>query len=314
MLNLEWLAVEAHKLHGIFETAFFTMLAAFLVLAVVLEFLKIPVGEASGFMTLLGRALIATFFLVALPEVMNVVGDVTDSIAREIGDLNQFKLVLSRMGEKLRDLSFSWTSVKDMVILIVSFLSFFILYVTVYFADAAFLYCWTLIYVFSPLVFALYVFPSTAGATKSLFRSMLEVSLWKIVWASMAALLWSTALSDLNKSEYHIDFLTALVLNLMLALSVLITPFIVRSLLQTGAHQAATSMQSLLMAGAALTPAAVVAKPKALASYIGSKVIGQGKGPDDRGSKRKFLGSKTPLKPRETKSRPGNSTQPGGKK
>ncbi len=273
MLDMQWLATEAHKLHGIFQNAFFAMLAAFLTLAVVLEFFKIPIGESSGFLTLVGRALIATFLLIALPEIMNFVGDATDSIAHEIGDLNQFKLVLARMGDKLKMLSFSWTSVKDMLILVISFLSFFILYITVYFADAAFLYCWTLIYVFSPLVFALYIFPATAGATKSLFRSVIEVSLWKIVWASMAALLWSTALSDINKPEFQIDFLAAIVLNLMLAISVLITPILVKSLLTSGASTVASSLQTMLMAGAALTPAAVVAQPKAMALFVASKAV-----------------------------------------
>ena len=299
MLDLQWLAQEAHKLHAIFQNAFFTMLTAFMVLVVVLEFLKIPIGESPSFTTLVGRALIATFLLIALPEVMNLVGDATDSIAREIGDLNQFKLVLGRMGEKLKGLSYSWTSVKDMLILIVSFLSFFILYVTVYFADAAFLYCWTLIYVFSPLVLALYIFPATAGATKALFRSIVEVSLWKVVWAGMAALLWSTALSDINKPEYQIDFLAALVLNLMLAVSVLVTPILVRSLLTSGASTVASSLQNVLMAGAALTPAAVVAKPKAVTMAVAAKVTSGGQKYASRSAEmiRKYTPNKKPPKP-----------------
>ncbi len=265
MLNVNWLAVEAQKLHGIFQNAFFVMLSAFLILAVIMEFFKMPLGESPGFTTLLSRCLFATLILIALPEIMNFIGDATDSIVQEIGNLNQFKLVLDRMGDRLKELSWSWTSVKDMVLLVISFLSFFILYITVYFADAAYLYCWTLIYVFSPLVLALYVFPATAGATSALFKSMIEVSLWKICWSVMATLLWSTALSDINRDP-NITFLTALVLNLMLALSVLLTPMVVKSLLTTGTAALSSSLQNMVMAGAALTPASVMAKTIAVAS------------------------------------------------
>lgn len=258
-----WLAQEAQKLHSIFQNAFFAMIVAFLLLAVVLEFLKMPIGESPVFTTLVGRSLMAAFFLVALPEVMNFVADATDSIAKEIGDLNNFQHVLSRLGDKLKDLSFSWTSVRDVVTILLSFLSFFILYVTVYFAEAAFLYCWTLIYVFSPLVFALYIFPRTAGATATLFRSIIEVSLWKICWAAMSALLWSTALSDLNKPESNVSWLAAIVLNLMLMISVLLTPKLIRMLLTAGVAEVSSGLQSAAMNAASLTPPVALARAKA---------------------------------------------------
>jgi hypothetical protein len=261
-MDPHFLATEAQKLHGIFQNAFFVMLGAFLTLAAVMELLKMPLGDSPGIATLLGRALLASLLLIALPEVMNFVADATDSISREIGDLNSFHLVLSRLGEKLRDLSFSWTSLKDVVTILLSFLSFFGLYVTVYFAEAAFLFAWTLIYVFSPLVLALYVFPATAGATRALFRSILEVSLWKIAWACMAALLWSTALSEINKPEAHVNWLTSIVLNLMLMISVLLTPKIVRALFSGGIAEFAGSMGTAVQGAASLTPPAALAKAK----------------------------------------------------
>ena len=278
MMNITWLASEAQKLHAIFQNAFFAVIIILLLIAVVLDFFKIPMGSTPGISTLLGRCLIATLLLIALPEIMNAVASITDSIAHEIGDLNNFKIVLGRMGEKLKTLAWSWTSVKDMVILIISFLSFFILYITVYFADAAFLYAWTLIYVFSPIVLALFVLPSTAGATSAMFRSMIEISLWKVVWAAMAALLWSTALSDINNPEYHVDFLTAIVLNLMLALSVLMTPTLVRGLFSTGVSGVATGLQNTLMAAAALTPMGVTGKAKATAVLPMSKITSRFRG------------------------------------
>lgn len=285
-MDAAWLAQEAHKLHAIFQNAFFAMLAAFLVLAVVMEFLKMPLGESPAFATLVGRCLIATLLLVALPEIMNFVADATDSIAREIGDLNNFKLVLGRLGEKLKDLSWSWTSLRDVFTILISFLSFIALYVTVYFADAAFLLCWTLIYVFSPLVLALYVFPQTAGATKGLFRSILEVSLWKIVWSVMAALLWSTAVSDINDPNSDINWLTSIVLNLMLMISVLMTPKLVRALLSGGIGEFASGTQGAVMAAASLTSPALLAKTKAASLFLPKKTASFAKVQATRGARK----------------------------
>ncbi len=271
-MDTAWLAQEAQKLHAIFQNAFFAMLATFLVVAVVMEFLKMPLGDSPAFATLVARCLIATLLLVALPEVMNFVADSTDSIANEIGDLNKFKLVLGRLGEKLQDLSFSWTSLRDVITILISFLSFFALYITVYFAEAAFLFCWTLIYVFSPLILALYVFPKTAGATAALFRSIIEVSLWKICWAVMAALLWSTALSDINQPSANINWLTSIVMNLMLMISVLMTPRLVRAILSTGISEFSSSAQGAVMNAALLTQPIALAKAKAGLMFVPNKV------------------------------------------
>lgn len=291
-----WLAQEAQKLHAIFQNAFFAMLATFLVVAVIMEFFKMPIGESPAFVTLVGRCLMATLLLVALPEVMNFIADATDSIAKEIGDLNNFKLVLGRLGDKLKDLSFSWTSLRDVITILISFLSFLALYVTVYFADAAFLFCWTLIYVFSPLVLALYVFPKTAGATTALFRSILEVSLWKICWSVMATLLWSTALSDINQPGANVNWLTSIVLNLMLMISVLMTPKLVRALLSGGIGEFASNAQGAVMGAANLAPPVALAKAKAGLMFVPGKVGGFAKAKAADGAKKAWKGAKAQAK------------------
>ena len=112
----------------------------------------------------------------------------------------------------------------------------------------------------SPLLVALFVLPVTAGATKQLFRSLFEVCAWKMVWGVLAAILWSFALSDINKPEHDVDFLTAIILNLMLAFSVIITPKITSAFLGGGISQVADSFGSTLLAAAAITPQALSGK------------------------------------------------------
>jgi hypothetical protein len=261
-MDASWLAKEAHQIHGIFEQLFYSLIAFFLILGVVLEYFKLPLGGSPAFLQLVGRVFVAAMMLVAFPEISNFLADLSDSLAQELGDVNNFHLILNRMGDKLQSLSASWVSVKDVLILSISFLTFFILYIAVYFADACFMYAWTLLYVFSPLLIALFVFPATASATKGLFRSLIEVSCWKCVWSVMATLLWSLSVSDINGENHNINFLSAIVLNLLLAFSILVTPMLVRALARGTVGDLTGQMGGLIMGAAALTPTHLMAASK----------------------------------------------------
>ena len=69
-----------------------------------------------------------------------------------------------------------------------SYVSFFLLYITVYMADTLFVFTWMMLYIFSPILIAAFVLPSTAQATKGLFQALIEVCLWKVTWSVLAAL------------------------------------------------------------------------------------------------------------------------------
>lgn len=262
-MDLHWLAAEARDIHQIFLGSFYWLVTTLLLVGVVLEFLKIPLGQGSSPLVLVGRALVASLILAFVPDFMNTLGLITDSVCRELGGLNEIKFVLSRMGDKVGELTWSWISVKDSILLLISFGSFFLLYVTVYIMNAYFLFTWMLLYIFSPILCALYVLPQTESGTKKLFKSMIEVCLWKIMWGVLGSLLWSMALSDINQESQQVDFLTAIILNLMLAFSILLTPMIVGSFLRGGVSQVATGLGNVIMGAAALTPTGLALKSKA---------------------------------------------------
>lgn len=264
MGDLSWLAQEAKNIHAVFESFFYLLITLLLLLGVVLEYFKVPLGGIPGFPQLVGRVFIAALLLHAFPEITNAIADVTDSISSRLGDMNQFKLVLDRMGDKLSELSWSWVSFKDTVILIISFLTFFLLYFSIHIADAFYLYAWTLLYVFSPLLIALYVLPATASATAALFRSLIEIACWKIVWSVIATLLWSSALSQINASGPQISFLTAISFNIILASSLLLTPFIVHALAGGGLATMTRNVGALAIGGLAITPGSAIGAGKSV--------------------------------------------------
>jgi hypothetical protein len=274
MLDLHSIVGGAEQIHQTFETIFYSLVTILLILGVILEYFKFPLGGVPGFGLLVGRALVAVLLLCIYPEVSNLLADISDAFSTQLGDLNSFKLVLSKMGDQLLHFSASWLSVKDTILVAITFLTFFLLYAAVYFVEAMTLYAWVLLYIFSPLLIALYVLPSTAQATKSLFRSLVEVSLWKIVFSVMATLLWTSAASDINQ-DANLSFVTVIIYNLFLAASLLLTPVLVSALAGAGISGVAGSLGTTALNAAVAAPGQIlgaVALPKVAAAFAAKKL------------------------------------------
>lgn len=232
--DFNWLAAEAKQIHALFESLFYSIVLTLLLLGIILEYFKFSIGSMPSFATLVGRSFVAAIMLATFPEVLNTIAGMTDAIANEIGGLNKFELVLSRMGEQVDKFSWSWTSIRSMVIVTISFVAFFLLYISVYLTNALYIFSWTILYIFSPLLIAFYVLPVTAKITSNLYRSLFMVASWKVVWCVLAAILWSSALMDLDQLSKEANFLTICIFNIMLAFSLLFTPFVANSFISQG--------------------------------------------------------------------------------
>ena len=240
-MDFSWISAEARAIHQTFVMVFYAMITTLLLIGVAMEYFKVSLGGVPGFAQLLGRVLIAVLLLVCYDDIANAIASIADDLAQRIGNLNSYRVLLSRAGEALSHYSWSWSSIGDSFIFVISYLGFYLLYITVFFFDAAIAYVWIILYVFSPLLIALYVLPQTSGATVGLFRSLLEVSAWKVVWAVLGALLWSSAVHNFESSGRHPNFVTMLTFTLILALSVLFTPLVVRALISKGISSVAST-------------------------------------------------------------------------
>ncbi len=277
MMDVSWLAEQAKQIHDIFYSLFYVFLLSLLLLGIFVEYFKWPLGGTPAFSVLIGRALIAVILLNAYPDISNSIADVMDGLSQKLGDLNQFNIVLGKMGDKLNELTISWVSAKELTVWVMSFLTFCMLYITVHAINAFLLFTWTLLYCCSPLLIALFVLPSTAMATKGLFKSLIEVSLWKVVFSILCTLLWSFALSKVNQPEQNVNFISVVFLNLILAGSLLLTPIVVHALAGAGFSGLAASSGGLI-AGA------VMAGPLGFAKSSVGKVGSVAKGAKTSGS------------------------------
>lgn len=282
MTDLSWLAQEARNIHAVFESMFYGLAVVLVLVGVISEYFKLPIGGMAFTPDLVGRVLIAALLLHSYPDITNALSDVTDALASRIGDYNNFSLVTTRMKDKLDTMVWSWTAVKDSIIMLFSFVTFFILYISVFITNAGVIYVWTILYVFSPILIAFFILPGTAGVTKALYRSLIEVCMWKIVWATLAALLWSSALSDMNKAD--INFLTVISFNLILALSLLATPLVVSALASKGMSSMASSAIGTAAMAATFSPTLVAKKGVGLGVNAGKGAAGAFPRPDSKDS------------------------------
>lgn len=278
-MDIAWISSEAKQIHSIFVSMFYLLATLLLLVGVIIDYFKLPIGGVPAFPQLVGRALVAAILLSAYPEISNAVAAIADAIANQLGSLNSYHAVLQSAGDAIKEHSWSWTSVGDTLLSVVSFAAYGILYLTVFFFDAAIVYCLTLLYIFSPIMIVFFILPQTASLTGGLFRTLIEIATWKIVWCVLGTLLWSTALNNFKNGSQG-NFITMLALTLLLAFSLMLTPLVVRNLIsgtlssiaaQT-AGLAATSMTAGLMG-----PAALAAGSKVVSAKAGSMALAPGK-------------------------------------
>ena len=293
-MDMSWVSSEAKTIHSFFVSIFYIILTIMMLIGVLIEFFKIPIGGTPSFTQLIGRALIAAILLAAYPEISNTIAAVADSISEKIGNLNNYHHVLESAGVALKEHSWSWTSIGDTMLSVVSYLAYLILYLTVYFFNAAIVYCLILLYVFSPILIAMYVLPQTASMTTGLFKTLFEIAAWKIVWSVLGTLLWSTALNNFKNSGQG-DFITLLALTLMLVFSVILTPLVVRNLISGSLSSIASQTAGLAALGLSagfLSPGAIAGLTSTGTKKAGAATI---KGAAWAGSKT-YSGAKSGLK------------------
>lgn len=288
-MDISWISTQAKEIHTFFVSIFYVFATLLLLIGVVIEYFKMPIGGVPAFSQLVGRALVAAVLLIAYPEISNTVAAVADAVADKLGSLNTFDNVLQSAGATLKDHSWSWTSIGDTLLSVVAYAAYLILYITVFFFDAAIVYCLVLLYIFSPIMIVFYILPQTAAMTSGLFRTLFEVAAWKIVWSVLGTLLWSTALHDFQAKGQN--FITLQALTLMLAFSVMLTPIVVRSLISGALSSVATQTAGL----AAIGMSAGLASPAALAGLtkVGTKkAFGWGMSKAWQGTKKTYESTK----------------------
>lgn len=249
-------------LHQEFVRMYYLMLPVFFCLSIAVTWLRSP-GNSLDFVDVLKRAMISTLLLAAFPEISQAIIFVADGIAEKIDSMNTLDAVIQMAKEKSESYPAGSASIllgfNDLLMAVLTFMSFLILFIARYLMIAMYHFFWVFYMVSAPLLLLFNLFPATGNITANLFRGMIEVACWKIVWAILGAMLASLAFGDAYKTEGA--YVTIVVMNFVIAIAMLATPLFVKSL----GSQGAQAMSSGIGQQAAAAIAAVPTKGMSLA-------------------------------------------------
>lgn len=288
MPQFELLGSLMRDLHHEFVLMYYLLLPVFFTLAVAVQWFKSPTGSPE-FLDILKRTVIATILLVAFPDIAKAIVSVADGIAERVDKLNSLDTIIRMAEEKSQNYSMSASSIllqfNDLIIAILSFISFLILYVARYLTVAMYHFFWTFFLIAAPLLLLFNIFQGTAQITKNLFKGMIEVACWKIVWAILGAMLSALSFGDAYQAEGN--YLTLIVMNFVISVAMLMTPMMVKSIVGGGLQSMSSSMGAVAlgaMAGAAGNTFAATRmtrgalnNPRKFLSYHADKLIGPDK-------------------------------------
>ena len=254
MENFELLGALAQKLHSELRNTYYLMLPIFFCLSLVVTWLKAPTG-GPDFIEAVKRVFIATLLLAGFQEITDTILFVTSGLAEKISDMQGLDMFMQMAGDKARSYPASPTSLvfafNDLIVATLSFLSYIILYVARFVMVAVYHFSWVFLSLIAPIMLLFHLF--SPKITLNLFKSMIEVASWKVVWAILSAML--AALPFGNAYATSGNYLTVIVLNFVIAISMLCTPMIVKSLVGGGFSAFADTLGPLTTAAMLATPA-----------------------------------------------------------
>lgn len=242
-------------LHQEFVRMYYLMLPVFFCLSIAITWLRSP-GSSIDFVDVLKRAMISTLLLAAFPEISQSIIFVADGIAEKIDSMNTLDAVIQMAKEKSESYPAGSASIllgfNDLLMAVLTFLSFLILFIARYLMIAMYHFFWVFYMVSAPLLLLFNLFPATGNITANLFRGMIEVACWKIVWAILGAMLASLAFGDAYKTEGA--YVTIVVMNFVIAIAMLATPLFVKSLGSQGAQAMSSGIGQQAVAAMAAVP------------------------------------------------------------
>jgi len=261
----ENLHLHAKQLHGDMVGVFWVILPCLLSILITLEIIK---NEDSGpnVKEILKRTVLCVIMLWSFDFVISAIASMFD--------------------------------IREHIIYFFAIAAYLIAYIGFFASTALVHFVWAILYITAPLLLPCFISPKTAQITGNLYRGLINVAAWKIMWTLLGSLLLKMALSP-NIVGIE-DYFLSMVINLLIGISMLVIPFFTKSLISDGLQSAAS--------GLAVAPGLLAAKSAAMAAKKYTKK-GISKGVDGLNfaskpltnpltSRAKILGNKMKLKER----------------
>jgi hypothetical protein len=258
------LFVYAKELHGEMVQIYWIMLPAIVALLLVFELLK-GADAQPNVNDILRRTVISILLLLSFATVVNTIAMVSDGITAKIDQSQSLWEAIKHLGPDSQGESGSLFDMRGHVIYFFAIGAYLIAYIGFFASVALMNFVWAVLYVCAPLMILCYVPRATAGIVSNLYRGLISVATWKILWTLLGSLLLKLAVNP--KVAGVDDYILSMVMNLLIGLSMLLIPLFTRSLIGDGLQSAASTL--------AAAPGLMAAKAAILSSKLmGKKIAG----------------------------------------
>lgn len=189
-------------------------------------------GISGSIVVRLKRLFLVALLLVAFPSIAEFLQIVGTEIAKSIDDMTGIDAVLDAASKKAETWSFDLNGIlnfgADLLLGALALMSFLTLMMARYLLLAFQHFYWLLMIVLAPFMILASLFESSAGVTKSLFKNMFQIAAWPVIWSILSAFLKAIPFASIYATDGGL--LTVVTLNLIIAIALLLSPFIVSQL------------------------------------------------------------------------------------
>lgn len=189
-------------------------------------------GITGAVLVRLKRLVIVALLLAAFPMIAEFSQIIGVEVARSIDDMTGIDMVLDAASKRAEAYSFDLQGLlnlgSDLLIGSLVLISFVILIVARFFLLAFQHFYWFLLVALGPFLIMGTLFEASSGITKGLFKSMFQVACWPVIWSILSAFLKALPFAATYAIEGNL--VTVVTLNLIIAVALLFSPFIVSQL------------------------------------------------------------------------------------
>ncbi len=228
---IEWLPQVCGQLHTELIKIYWILFLPLIVFLLVLEIMKSG-GQTPDGAKIIVRSVISILLLVSFKETINLIAFMGDGVAAKIDGLAQMKKLIEVFGENFSRDAPSLYKIRELFIFLLNFISYFLAYFGIFISEALIHFSWSVLYVCAPLMILCYIPEQTVTVCKNLYKGLLTVITWKILYSILGVLLLRLAVEKTTEQSDNVIF-TA-VINLCIALGILLVPLFSKSLIGDG--------------------------------------------------------------------------------
>ena len=238
----DYLPAVCRELRAVMLDCYWLLIIPYCAFLIVMEFFNLPEGNPNAG-DIIKRVVISLILLLSFDEVINILAMLGDGISAKIGGIVGLQELVKIIGEKQHESSISWASFKDAVVFILSLCAYIFAYLGVYVADLLIHFVWAILYVCSPLMILMFISKRTSFITSNLYKGLLNVISWKILWSILGIMLLK--LAQVHQSGDWNNFITCILMNLCIGSCMLFIPFATKSLISDGLSSAASGLAAI---------------------------------------------------------------------